>query len=83
MDSVSKSLLKQGMDSINQALLAHQESQSTGEDVQYQPPTESEFAATVAKDMAGEVLSSRKMLWIAGVVIIIVILLVVYLMSRG
>lgn len=83
MDSVSKSLLKQGLDSINQALLARQESQSTGEEVQYQPPTESEFAATVAKDMAGDVLSSRRMLWIAGVVIVIVILLVVYLMSRG
>lgn len=83
MDSVSKSLLKQGLDSINQALLAHQESQSTGEEVQYQPPSESEIAATVAKDMAGEVLSSRRMLWIAGVVIVIVILLVVYLMSRG
>ena len=83
MDSVSKSLLKQGLDSINQALLARQESQSTGEEVEYQPPTESEFAATVAKDMAGEVLSSRRMLWIAGIVIVIVILLVVYLMSRG
>jgi carbon monoxide dehydrogenase subunit G len=83
MDSVSKSLVKQGLDSINQALLAHQESLSTGEEVQYQPPSESEFAATVAKDMAGEVLSSRRMLWIAGVVIVIVILLVVYLMSRG
>jgi carbon monoxide dehydrogenase subunit G len=83
MDSVSKSLLKQGLDSINQALLARRESQSTGEEVEYQPPTESEFAATVAKDMAGEVLSSRRMLWIAGIVIVIVILLVVYLMSRG
>ncbi|UCF27238.1 MAG: carbon monoxide dehydrogenase subunit G, partial [Chloroflexota bacterium] len=30
MDSVSKSLLKQGLDSINNALLARQEAQSTG-----------------------------------------------------
>jgi carbon monoxide dehydrogenase subunit G len=83
MDSVSKSLLKQGLDSINQALLARRAAQSTGEDVEYQPPSESEFAATIAKDMAGDVLSSRRMLWIAGVVVVIVIILVVYLISRG
>lgn len=83
MDSVSKSLLKQGLDSINQAVLARHAAQTTGEEIEYQPPTESEFAASVAKDMAGDVLSSRRMLWIAGVVIVIVIILVVYLMTRG
>jgi carbon monoxide dehydrogenase subunit G len=82
MDSVSKSLLKQGLDSINQAVLARQETQTTGVKVEYQPPSESEFAASVAKDMAGEVLSSRRMLWIAGVVIVIVIILVIYLLIR-
>jgi carbon monoxide dehydrogenase subunit G len=82
MDSVSKSLLKQGLDSINQAVLARQETQTTGVKVEYQPPSESEFAASVAKDMAGEVLSSRRMLWIAGVVIVIVIILVIYLLYR-
>ena len=82
MDSVSKSLLKQGLDSINQAVLARHAAQTTGEQIEYQPPSESEFAASVAKDMAGEVLSSRRMLWIAGVVIVIVIILVVYLLYR-
>lgn len=82
MDSVSKSLLKQGLDSINQALVAHQESLSTGEEVQYQPPSESEVAAAVAKDMAGEVLSSRRMLWIAGIILVLVIILAVYLLYR-
>jgi len=82
MDSVSKSLLKQGLDSINQALLARQESLSTGEEVQYQPPSESEIAAAVAKDMAGEVLSSRRMLWIAGIILVLVIILAVYLLYR-
>lgn len=82
MDSVSKSLLKQGLDSINQALLARQESLSTREEVQYQPPSESEIAAAVAKDMAGEVLSSRRMLWIAGIILVLVIILAVYLLYR-
>ena len=83
MDSVSKSLLKQGLDSINQAVLARQTAKTTGEEIEYQPPSESEFAASVAKDMAGDVLSSRRMLWIAGVVIVIVIILAVYLITRG
>jgi carbon monoxide dehydrogenase subunit G len=83
MDSVSKSLLKQGLDSINKAVLARHAAQTTGEEIEYQAPSESEFAASVAKDMAGDVLSSRRMLWIAGVVLVIVIILVVYLMSRG
>ncbi len=75
MDSVSKSLLKQGLDSLNQALLARQTSQTTGEQVEYKPPSESEFAASVAKDMAGEVFSSRRVLWIAGAILILVIIL--------
>lgn len=83
MDSVSKSLMKQGLDSINQALLARQTSQTTGEQVEYSPPSESEMAASVAKDMAGEVLSSRKVLWIAGIVVIILIILAVVLLNRG
>lgn len=82
MDSVSKSLLKQGLDSLNQALIARQISQTTGEEVEYKPPTESEFAASVAKDMAGEVFSSRRVLWIAGIIAIILIILVVVLLSR-
>lgn len=82
MDSVSKSLLKQGLDSLNQALLARQSSQSTGEQVDYKPPSESEFAASVAKDMAGEVFSSPRLLWIVGAVVIIIIILVVVLLSR-
>jgi hypothetical protein len=75
MESVSKSLLKQGLDSLNQALLARQTSQTTGEQVAYKPPSESEFAASVAKDMAGEVFSSRRVIWIAGAIVIVIIIL--------
>ena len=83
MDSVSKSLLKQGLDSLNQALQARQTSQATGEQVEYKPPSESEFAASVAKDIAGEVFSSRRVLWIAGAVVIIIIILAVVLLNPG
>ncbi len=83
MESVSKSLLKQGLDSINQALIARQTPQTPGEEVEYKPPSESEFAASVAKDMAGEVFSSRRVLWVAGAVAVIVLILVVILLNRG
>jgi hypothetical protein len=79
MDSVSKSLLKQGLDSLNHAVLARQTSQTTGEGVKYKPPSESEFAASVAKDMAGEVFSSRRVLWIAGAILILILILAVIL----
>jgi carbon monoxide dehydrogenase subunit G len=79
MDSVSKSLMKQGLDSLNQAVLARQTSQTTGEEVEYKPPSESEFAASVAKDMAGEMFSSRRVIWIAGVILIIIIIVVAIL----
>jgi carbon monoxide dehydrogenase subunit G len=84
MDSASKSLLKQGLDSLNQALQARQISKTTGEEVEYQAPTESEFAASVAKDMAGEMFSSRRVLWIViGVAIIIIIVVVIWTNSGG
>ena len=83
MESVSKSLLKQGLDSLNQALLARQASQTTGEQVEYKPPSESEFAASVAKDMAGQVFSSRRVIWIAGAIVIVIIILTVVALSRG
>jgi carbon monoxide dehydrogenase subunit G len=83
MDSVSKSLLKQGLDSINQALIANLDSEQTGEAVEYEAPSEAEFAASVAKDMAGEALSSRRLWWIVGAIIVVLIILAVVLLNQG
>ena len=80
MDSVSKSLLKQGLDSINQSLISRLDSDQTGETVEYEAPSEAEFAASVAKDMAGEALSSRRLWWIAGAIVVILIIIAVVLM---
>ena len=75
MDSVSKSLLKQGLDSLNQAVLARAGSEDSGEPVEYEAPSEAEFAASVAKDMAGEAFSSSRTWWIVGAIILILIIL--------
>jgi carbon monoxide dehydrogenase subunit G len=80
MDSVSKSLLKQGLDSLNQSLLARIASQGGGEQVEYTPPSETEFAASVARDMAGEAFSSRRVWWIVGAVVLVLIILAVVLL---
>jgi len=83
MDSVSKSLLKQGLDSLNQALVARVSSAESGEQVKYEAPTETQFAASVAKDMASEALSSRRGWWIGGAVVLVIIILVIVLLYQG
>ena len=57
--------------------------QASAEEVEYKPPSESEFAASVAKDMAGEVFSSSRIIWVAIAILIIIILVVVVLTSGG
>ena len=83
MDSVSKSLLKQGLDSLNQALVARVSSAESGEQVKYEAPTETQFAASVAKDMASEALSSRTVWWIGGAVVLLIIILLIVLLYQG
>ncbi len=58
LDSVSKSMIRQGLESLNGALEARVSTQATGQEVIYVPPPEAEFAANVMRDMAGRFLSS-------------------------
>jgi len=81
LDSASKSIINQGLEAMNQALLARLAALETGQAVEYKPPSETKFAAAVAKDMAGEVFSSRT-IWIALAVLILIIVIVVVLMNR-
>lgn len=80
LDSASKSIINQGLEAMNQALLARLAAQETGQAVEYKPPSETAFAASVAKDIAGEVFSSRTV-WI-GVAILILIIVIVVLITR-
>jgi predicted cobalt transporter CbtA len=64
-------------------LIASLDSEQTGEAVAYEAPSEAEFAASVAKDMAGEALSSRRLWWIAGAVVVILIILLIVLLNQG
>lgn len=83
IDTASKSIIGQGLDTMNQALKARVASQATGQQVEYTPPSETAFAASVAKDMAGEVFSSSRRNWILIAVVVIILILAIILITRG
>lgn len=92
IDTASRSMIRQGLEALNKALEARAAAKSEGkEDVpstssrhrEYNSPSESEFAAAVAKDIAGEVLSSSPIVWIAVAVVIAIVVVAVILISGG
>ena len=68
IDTASKSMIRQGLESLNNALMARMEAEAEGKEVEYVPPTEAEFAAAVAKDMAGEMLPPPETMGLLAVV---------------
>jgi hypothetical protein len=61
IETVSKSMTRQGLESLNKALEARIAPQAEGvesEKVEYKPPSEAEFAKAVVKDMAADVAAS-------------------------
>jgi carbon monoxide dehydrogenase subunit G len=87
IDTASKSMTRQGLDALNKALQARVAAKSEGQEVEYKPPSEAEFAAAVAKDMAGEMLSSPQaskiLIAIAVAVVIVIAIVAVVLISAG
>jgi carbon monoxide dehydrogenase subunit G len=57
IESVSKSLTRQALESLNNALQARMAGGAEDEPVVYTPPSETQFAAAVAKDLAAEIFS--------------------------
>jgi len=61
IESVSKSMTRQGLESLNQALqvrmTAGTEDEESLQKVEYVPPSETQFAAAVAKDLVAEIFS--------------------------
>lgn len=74
IDTASRSMIQQGLEAINQALQARVAAKTEGREVEYTPPTESEFMTAVAKDMAGQVFTPTRVVAIAiGIIAIIAI----------
>lgn len=83
LDTASKSMIRQGLEALNAALQARLASQSEGKEIAYVPPSESAFAAAVAKDVAGEMFSSSRVIWIAIAALVILAILAAIWISTG
>lgn len=83
LDMASKSMIRQGLEAIDIALQARVAASSEGKEVDYSPPSESEFMAAVAKDMAGEVLATSRIAWIVIAILIILAIFVLIWISTG
>ncbi|MGD9046591.1 MAG: carbon monoxide dehydrogenase subunit G [Anaerolineae bacterium] len=81
IDTASRSMIGQGLESLNNALQARMQAEEEGVEVEYVPPSEAEFAAAVAKDMAREMLPPAQ---IAGIILAVVaaILILVFLLGK-
>jgi carbon monoxide dehydrogenase subunit G len=87
IDTVSRSMIRQGLIALDQALEARLAAQVAGkQEVEYTKPTEAEFATAVAKDVAkevaGEMLSSPRMVWAGLALVIALALSIGFLLGR-
>lgn len=84
LDTASKSLIRQGLEALNNALQAQIEAETTGKEVEYVPPTEARFAAAVVRDMAREMAGAmpppQTMAWIG--LVAAVALLIGFLLGK-
>ena len=82
IDSASKSMIHQGLESLNNALQARMLAETEGIEVEYVPPTEAEFAAAVAKDVASDMLPPAQTVGIILAIAAAVLLLALWLGKR-
>jgi carbon monoxide dehydrogenase subunit G len=83
LDSVSKSMMRQVFESLDNALVERVAAKAEGRQADYQPPSEVEFAASVAKDMGKnlfEIAEVRMVLYVIPMAIILA--LIGYILSR-
>lgn len=83
LDTASKSMIRQGLEALNLALQARVAAKTEGKEVEYTPPSESEFMAAVAKDMAGQILTPARVVWIAIAVISIIAIIAAIVINAG
>jgi hypothetical protein len=82
IDTASRSMIEQGLESLNKALQVRILSEEEGIEAKYTPPTEAEFAAAVAKDMAKEMMPQAQKVGIL-LAITAAFVLIVYLLKRA
>ena len=83
LDTASKSIIRQGLEALNLALQARVAAKTEGKDVEFTPPSESKFMAAVAKDMAGEIFTPARIVWIAIAILAVIALIIIILNNTG
>jgi carbon monoxide dehydrogenase subunit G len=84
LDSVAKSMIKTAFESLDKALQERVAAKNEGRAAEYKPPTETEFAAAVAKDMGKNIFQIAEVRMVLYVVpLAILFALIGYLLSRG
>ncbi len=83
LDTASKSIIRQGLEALNLALQARVAAKTEGKNVEYTPPSESKFMAAVAKDMAGEIFTPARIVWIAIAILAVIALIIIILNNTG
>lgn len=83
IDTASRSLISQGLESLNNALKARMQAEVGGVEVEYQPPTEAQFAAAMARDVAREMLPPPRTLGLVAIVALLALLLGFWLGRRS
>lgn len=82
IDSASKSMIAQGLESLNNSLKAQEEAEAEGIEVVYTPPSEAEFAAAVARDVARDMLPPAQTMGIILAAVAALLILVFWLSRR-
>lgn len=83
LDSVSKSMIRQAFETLDKALEARLAAKSGDAPVDFKPPTETEFAASVAKDMAKGVMQTQEARLLMMIVpIVAIVALLAFILSR-
>jgi carbon monoxide dehydrogenase subunit G len=79
LDSASKSTIRQGLEALDIALQERLAAKTEGRDAEYTPVSESKFAAGVAKDMAGDMFSSRTLWIIIAIIVVLAIIAAIWI----
>ncbi|NOQ40492.1 MAG: hypothetical protein GQ562_09260 [Anaerolineales bacterium] len=78
IDTVSKSIINQAFDTLDQVLAERTAAEAEGREVEYQGASEKDYAATVAKDLVGGILSPPWAKWVLGIGILAIICLILF-----
>lgn len=78
IDTASRSMINQGLESLNSALRARLQAEAEGVEVEYTPPSEAEFAAAVARDVASQMLPPAQTIGIILAVAAAIVLFVYF-----